>query len=472
MIKPMRFALAAFMAAFLLLAPGHAQDVRGTSIGLGSGLTASSAYNPGTQKATTGSVINQQLVYLGVATSCVVDSTCSSATNKGGDSGHLITFTAAGQTGTIPASGPAGSATYSFGYDGTDSYSVASSSTIHSCGTAGTTISGIATQETFVPEGSQWQCVPSGGGSPGSGSSQAIASISLSNSSYTPDTANGTVGTVSVVMSPSSPSFSGTLSITGINGGGFQLSGTTLEENSGGTTGAGPYSDFNIVATQSSASNSPQFISPTVTGGPAVAQQTSIAYASGGCSGSGCPTTIPSTTAGHALAVEIVNFSNTTGQAWSVTDTQGDTCTDRADSGNQISNGNVWIAWFICPSIAAGSTTVTIINTNNDAAAGVVMELKNVATSGTIYEGASGGTTGSGSISFALGSTTTSANDIILLGGYGASGSVYTSPTSPWAENAGSVGFYQLGSGTGTYSGTLTMTGATQITYSEIAVRP
>jgi hypothetical protein len=92
----------------------------------------------------------------------------------------------------------------------------------------------------------------------------SIQSVALSNSTFTPNVANGAVGTVSVTMSDGS-AFSGKLSITGTNSGGFHLSGNTLEEKASGTP-AGSYNDFNIVATQSTAANSPQQISPTVTG--------------------------------------------------------------------------------------------------------------------------------------------------------------------------------------------------------------
>jgi hypothetical protein len=109
-----------------------------------------------------------------------------------------------------------------------------------------------------------------GGGAAGSGPPpQTILSITLSPTTYTAGVANGVVGTVAVLMSNgNSPGPSGTLSITGTNSGGFHLSGTSsgasLLENSGGTTGVGPYSDFNIVYTQAGISNSPQQITPTV----------------------------------------------------------------------------------------------------------------------------------------------------------------------------------------------------------------
>jgi hypothetical protein len=112
-----------------------------------------------------------------------------------------------------------------------------------------------------------------GGGAAGSGPPpQTILSITLSPTTYTAGVANGVVGTVTVLMSNgNSPGPSGTLSITGTNSGGFHLSGTSsgasLLQNSGGTTGVGPYSDFNIVYTQAGISNSPQQITPTVAQG-------------------------------------------------------------------------------------------------------------------------------------------------------------------------------------------------------------
>jgi hypothetical protein len=99
----------------------------------------------------------------------------------------------------------------------------------------------------------------------GSGGTQqvtaAIQNITLSNNMFTPNVANGAVGTVSVTMSDGS-AFSGTLSITGTNSGGFHLSGNILQEKASGGTPAGAYHDFNIVATEANVSNSPQQISP------------------------------------------------------------------------------------------------------------------------------------------------------------------------------------------------------------------
>jgi hypothetical protein len=111
------------------------------------------------------------------------------------------------------------------------------------------------------------------------GSNQVIASISLSNNSFTGGAGSGTtVGTVTVTMSPPSPAFSGTLSLTGTqrgsgnDGNSFQFSGSTLQTNtSGGTDQAGTYS-INIVATQPGLQplSQPETISASGTGGAGV----------------------------------------------------------------------------------------------------------------------------------------------------------------------------------------------------------
>jgi hypothetical protein len=93
-----------------------------------------------------------------------------------------------------------------------------------------------------------------------SSSAQAIASIALSANSFTGGAAQGTtVGTVTVTMSPASPPFSGTLSLTGTARGSgndansFQTSGTSLQVGAG-TSQPGQYA-INIVATQAGTTN-------------------------------------------------------------------------------------------------------------------------------------------------------------------------------------------------------------------------
>jgi hypothetical protein len=108
------------------------------------------------------------------------------------------------------------------------------------------------------------------------GNAQTIASVNISNTTYTPNSANAVVGTLTVTMSPSTPVSTAALTVTGANSGGFHLVGAgcanistgtcTVETNSGGTTGSGPFTDVNFVATQASASNSPQSISPSLSG--------------------------------------------------------------------------------------------------------------------------------------------------------------------------------------------------------------
>jgi hypothetical protein len=71
--------------------------------------------------------------------------------------------------------------------------------------------------------------------------SQSITSISLSSSSFTAGASNAIVGTISVAMSPASPAFSGTFSLSSAQGGcnstnaannaRFRVVGTTLETN-------------------------------------------------------------------------------------------------------------------------------------------------------------------------------------------------------------------------------------------------
>ena len=93
---------------------------------------------------------------------------------------------------------------------------------------------------------------------------QAITAVSLSNNSFTGGAASGTVvGAISVTMSPSSPAFSGSLSLSGTNASSFQIVGSNLETN--GTVKAGTY-NVNVVATQAGAAGSPFTAAETITG--------------------------------------------------------------------------------------------------------------------------------------------------------------------------------------------------------------
>ena len=93
---------------------------------------------------------------------------------------------------------------------------------------------------------------------------QAITGVSLSSNSFTGGAPSGTVvGAISVTMSPSSPAFSGSLSLSGSNVSSFQIVGSNLETN--GAVPAGTY-NINIVATEAGLTGSPFTRAETVTG--------------------------------------------------------------------------------------------------------------------------------------------------------------------------------------------------------------
>ena len=93
---------------------------------------------------------------------------------------------------------------------------------------------------------------------------QAITGVGLSNSTFTGGAASGTVvGGISVTMSPSSPAFSGSLSLSGTNASQFQIAGSNLETN--GAVAAGTY-NINIVVTEAGVTGSPFTQAETITG--------------------------------------------------------------------------------------------------------------------------------------------------------------------------------------------------------------
>jgi hypothetical protein len=127
---------------------------------------------------------------------------------------------------------------------------------------------------------------------------ESISSLSLSNSSVAGDSPSGTVvGTIIVTMSPSSPTFSGSLSLSttqagctgtnGANNSSFAISGGNLVTN--GTLAPGSYAVC-ILATQAGATNSPLAQALTITVSTIVNPQTPSAIAIGGdgCGGTSC----------------------------------------------------------------------------------------------------------------------------------------------------------------------------------------
>jgi hypothetical protein len=111
---------------------------------------------------------------------------------------------------------------------------------------------------------SSWEASTSGNLAITVTAGQAITGVSLSNSTFTGGAASGTiVGAINVTMSPSSPAFSGSLSLSGTNASSFQISGGNLATN--GVLAAGIY-QVNIVATESGVSSSPFTQTEAITG--------------------------------------------------------------------------------------------------------------------------------------------------------------------------------------------------------------
>jgi hypothetical protein len=95
-------------------------------------------------------------------------------------------------------------------------------------------------------------------------SGQAITAVSLSNNGFTGGAPSGTVvGAIAVTMSPSSPAFSGSLSLSGTSASQFQISGGNLTTN--GVVAAGTY-QVNIVATEIGVGGSPFTQAEAITG--------------------------------------------------------------------------------------------------------------------------------------------------------------------------------------------------------------
>lgn len=146
-------------------------------------------------------------------------------------------------------------------------------------------------------------------GATGSGAaSQTITAVGLSNNTFTsPGTIGQAVGTISVTMSPASPAFSGSLSLTGTNASDFTISGTTLEVNSSGLA-AGSYT-LNVVATQGGAIGSPFSQPETITGSSFTAACDTV---TGGCPAAYSMTRkVVSAYAGSAFQLERASDSTT-----------------------------------------------------------------------------------------------------------------------------------------------------------------
>ena len=216
--------------------------------------TTPSTYNSGTQTAIPGSTISTQLFYKAEATSCTINSTCNSPSTN--DSALLPTFTAPGKTLTLPTPGAVGSNSYQGGWDGTNSYSVtAGGATIYGCGTSGTTVSGISYQTQFISDGTNWQCLPSGGGS-GSGITQLTGAVTAGPGSGSVVTtipaqalANGMTATTQTVGDNTTKLATDAFVLA--NAAGFSAA-STQHGSAATTIGA---SEYNVSTCNSSASN-------------------------------------------------------------------------------------------------------------------------------------------------------------------------------------------------------------------------
>jgi hypothetical protein len=120
-------------------------------------------YNGGTQTVTGGGGIYLQSYPTALTTSCTVNSNCVSGSTN--DAGRNFEFTASGQTATLPSPSSASSVGFTFSYDGSHTYSLATASGnfIGACGSGTSSLTGIAydVQMTPDPTGSNWLCHPS-----------------------------------------------------------------------------------------------------------------------------------------------------------------------------------------------------------------------------------------------------------------------------------------------------------------------
>jgi hypothetical protein len=173
---------------------------------------------------------------------------------------------------------------------------------------------------------------------------QTIASISLSNSTFAPGIAASVVGTLGATMSPASPPFSGSWSLStsatnctpsnGTNNSSFQISGNTLKTI--GALASGTYAVC-VAATQSGISNSPL-------GQPFTLTAQAFASAQLSCDPSCAFTAGTAGTIGNASATltpASPAFSGTWSLQFSGTDHAGTTCDTHSSyfsiSGNTVS---------------------------------------------------------------------------------------------------------------------------------------
>jgi hypothetical protein len=226
---------------------------------------SSSTYNPGTQTVTNGSSIYlQNPFYHANTTSCTVNSGCVGGSTN--DSNYLLTPTAASVVYTAPNPTTVGGAVYNFGYDGTHTYSLTTAggtATFYgACGAGATTFSSIAVPVTIIPDGTNYQCFPSGGTGAGSGTVNsgtalhatyypATAAAVSSQSQWLYDSSGDLFGNFNAAAAPIFPT---TITHNGlfINGLDSQGTGIIVQANNNGTVGAPTYAGIGNAGTGAS----------------------------------------------------------------------------------------------------------------------------------------------------------------------------------------------------------------------------
>src|SRR5215831_4202063 len=191
--------------------------------------------------------------------------------------------------------------------------------------------------------------------------SRSISSIALSNSSVVGGSPSGTVvGTINVAMSPSSPAFSGSLSLSttqggctatnGANNSSFAISGNNLVTN--GTVAPGSYAVC-ILATQAGATNSPSGQAETITASQSIS---SVSLSKSSVVG-GSPSGTVVGTINVAMSPSSPAFSG----SLSLSTTQGGcTATNGANNSNFAISGSNLVT---NGTVAAGSYAVCVLAT-------------------------------------------------------------------------------------------------------------
>jgi hypothetical protein len=223
---------------------------------------------------------------------------------------------------------------------------------------------------------------------------QAVTAVSLSSSAFTGGAASGTVvGAIRVTMSPSSPAFSGTLSLSGTNASSFQIVGSNLETN--GAVPAGTYK-INIVATETGVTGSPFTQAETITGTatssilPVLIQHVASSANPVGLGIPGNNFNIPLPNAVLASDALVLGITYPHGGTITISDTLGQTWPSAAVTADAGSGGYV-AAIYVLPNSLGGNETITVgIGSSTLPFQYTLSEFNNIATSSPVNGANSG----------------------------------------------------------------------------------